>query len=295
MSGRRRADIVSGGTRKGEAAGADAAEGANLPRFQQVQLDFAAHLRNPDRNPAPAGIEPRRLRIYAELFYNNVEGFLSGTFPVVRSLLDDDAWHGLVRDFFDRHRSRSPLFLEIPEEFLAFLRDERAEGPRAVLSDPPWLYELCHYEWVELALDVADVTLPEAGIDRKGDLLDGVPVVSPLVETLGYSWPVHEIGPGRVPTMPSSETTWLLVHRDRAERVRFMVANAVTVRLLDLLRGASSEAGGEAAGRTGPTGREALALVAKELGQPASKFLEAGAALLGDLAKRDIILGTQCS
>lgn len=270
------------------AAAAGPAAGANLPDFQQVQLDFAAHLRNPQRHPAPPGIEPRRMRIYAELFYNNVEGFLSGTFPVVRSLLDDDAWHALVRDFFDRHRSRSPLFLEIPQEFLAFLRDERAAGPRAVRSDPPWLYELCHYEWVELALDVADVTLPEAGIDRDGDLLDGVPVVSPLLETLGYRWPVHEIGPGHVPAAPPAapETTWLLVHRDRAERVRFMVANAVTVRLLDLLREDAPEV-------TGRTGREALALVAEELGQPASTLLDAGAALLEDLAKRDIILGTR--
>lgn len=221
------------------------------------------------------------MRIYAELFYNNVEGFLAGTFPIVRSVLDDAAWHALVRDFFDRHHCRSPLFLEIPEEFLAFLRDERAEGPRAVASDPPWLYELCHYEWVELALDVADVTLPEDGIDREGDLLEGVPVVSPLVETLGYRWPVHEIGPGHVPAPPSGPT-WLVVHRDRRERVRFMVGNEVTIRLLDLLRDGESRTGGAT-----------LAMVATELGRAPASLADAGATLLRDLARRDIILGAQ--
>lgn len=221
------------------------------------------------------------MRIYAELFYNNVEGFLSGTFPVVRSLLDDVSWHGLVRDFFDRHRSRSPLFLEIPEEFLAFLRDERDAGPRAVQSDPPWLYELCHYEWVELALDVADVTLPVADIDPEGDLLDGVPVVSPLVETLGYRWPVHELGPGHVPAAPGAPT-WLVVWRNRSERVRFMAANAVTIRLLDLLRDPEAR-----------TGRAALEAVAAELGRAPSSLAQAGAGLLQELAERDILLGAQ--
>ena len=225
------------------------------------------------------------MRIYAELFYNNVEGFLSGTFPVARSVLDDSAWHALVRDFFDRHRSRSPLFLEIPQEFLAFLREERGRGPRAVHTDPSWLYELCHYEWVELALDVAEATLPEVGIDADGDLLDGRPVVSPLVETLGYRWPVHEIGPGHLPdpaSEPTGHTTWLLVYRNRAERVRFMVASAGTVRLLDLLRDNAQR-----------TGRDALSCIAAELRREPSTVLDSGIATLRDLAQRDVILGAR--
>ena len=64
-----------------------------LKAFQRVQYRFAAHLRDPKRNPAPRGIEPRRMKIYRELFYNNVEGFLANAFPVLRRITPDARWH----------------------------------------------------------------------------------------------------------------------------------------------------------------------------------------------------------
>lgn len=247
------------------------AEGANLPDFQQRQLDFAAHIRNPELHPVPVGIDARRMRVYAELFFDNIQGFLSNTFPVTRSLHDRDGWHALVRDFFHRHRSASPLFLEIPEEFLLWLRDERDAA-----DDPPWLRELCHYEWVELALDIAEYDWPAA--PAEGDLLAGLPVVSPLVETLSYRWPVHEIGPDHRPETPPATPTWLVVNRDRQDRVRFMASNAVTVRLLDLLRA------GEVS-----SGRAALETIAGELGRSdVETLVEAGRATLEDLRGRDL-------
>ena len=54
--------------------------------FQEAQRHFAAHIRNPDLNSAPSGIEDRRMSIYRELFYNNVESFISNGFPVLRSI-----------------------------------------------------------------------------------------------------------------------------------------------------------------------------------------------------------------
>ena len=108
---------------------------AGQPEFIRRQYEFAAHIRDPDHRPAPADVEDRRMAIYRELFYNNVESFLSGTFPVLRRIHDDTAWHAMARDFFSSHRSHSPLFLEIPREFLNWLREERE--PRA--DDYPFL------------------------------------------------------------------------------------------------------------------------------------------------------------
>jgi hypothetical protein len=42
------------------------------PAFIERQYAFAAHLRDPDNNPAPAGIEDRRLENYRGLFYRNI-------------------------------------------------------------------------------------------------------------------------------------------------------------------------------------------------------------------------------
>jgi hypothetical protein len=55
--------------------------GDNLPAFRASQLEFAAHVRHPDLNAAPADVEARRMRIYVELVYNNLERFLPIHFP----------------------------------------------------------------------------------------------------------------------------------------------------------------------------------------------------------------------
>lgn len=198
-------------------------------RLRESQLQMAGHLRDPDGAPAPAGVEERRLQIYRDLIYNNVEGFVSGGFPVLRSLYSDADWHAMVRSFLDRHRCRSPYFLEISQEFIRYLVEEHA--PRE--CDPPFLAELAHYEWVELALDVAEEEIPpQAGpVDPERARLR----LSPLAWVLSYQYAVHRIGPDALPGEPG-EPTFLAVYRDRGDKVRFVELNAATARLLELLR-----------------------------------------------------------
>ena len=80
-------------------------------RFKAVQEAFEV-LSDPERRAAPPDIESRRVGIYRDLIYNNIESFLSGGFPVLRSLYSDERWHALVRDFVRDHVSHSPYFLE---------------------------------------------------------------------------------------------------------------------------------------------------------------------------------------
>ena len=49
---------------------------SRLPAFQQYQYAFTAHIRDPRRNPRPAGVPARRMRVYNQLLYNNLESFL---------------------------------------------------------------------------------------------------------------------------------------------------------------------------------------------------------------------------
>ncbi len=245
--------------------------------FIQQQYAFAAHIRAPDRNAAPADIEDRRMAIYRELFYNNVEGFLSNSFPVLRKLLADEAWHRMVRDFYARHPCRSPLFLEIPREFLSYLEQERGEQP----GDPPFLRELAHYEWVELAVSVAESTPPE-GVEEHGDLLERRPVVSPLAWPLSYRYPVHRIRPDFQPQAPGEQPAYLLVYRDADDEVGFLELNPVSARLFSLLQEGSVS-----------SGRQALERIAGELQHPApDAVIQGGHTILEEWRKRDIVLGT---
>jgi hypothetical protein len=253
-------------------------------RLHAQQTAFAAHLRDPATAPAPAGIEERRLQIYRELFYNNIDSLLAGNFPVIRALRGDDAWHALVRDFYREHRSHTPLFPEIGREFLRHLESRQ----QADAGDPPFLLELAHYEWVELALSLDDADLAALDVDRDGDLLDGVPLPSPLAWPLAYRWPVHRIAATYQPDTPPEHPTFLLVLRDRSDEVRFKQIDALAYTLLQALHENLQR---EPAERS--NGRDLLQRLAQQLGSDTEDmFLANGAALLRQLHERDAILGT---
>lgn len=210
--------------------------GANLPDHVAAQIDFAAHIRNPEVNPRPVDIEARRMQIYLDLFYNNIENFLSSAYPVAKSCFVGEDWHSLVRSFVHSHASESPYFLEISQEFLEFL------GARGLAGLPPFLLELCHYEWVELALDVAQA-LPEdeQTLDSRTFrplYVEADYCVSGVALPLAYRYAVQEIGPDHQPKEAPPQPTYLIVYRTPELDVRFMSSNAVTHRLLGLLESA---------------------------------------------------------
>jgi hypothetical protein len=236
------------------------------------QLSMARYLRNPGQYPPPAGVEPRRMKIYERLVYNNIEGFISGGFPVLRTLYDDAAWHALVRAFVDQHSCHTPYFLEISQEFLQFLM----QGYRVQDSDPPFLTELAHYEWAELALDISEEVLP-ADVEVE-DILGAVVRLSPLAWSLCYHFPVHRIGPGFRP-LEAPEPTYLVVYRDRADQVGFIELNAATARLLELVRDNTSD-----------TAETLLVALAKELGQSPEQILAHGSEQLKQLAAKAVML-----
>ncbi len=245
--------------------------------FRDVQRAFAAHLRDPEHNPPPPDLEDRRMAIYRDLFFNSIESLLGGNFPVLKRILEPgDQWRALVRNFYAHHRSHTPYFTQIANEFVAWL------GTLAPGTAPDFAQELAHYEWVELALSIEETDLPLESVDAQGDLLDAVPALSPLAWSLAYAWPVHRLAPGQIPAAPGEHATRLVVYRNRDDRVGFLEINAVTARLLELLDPPEA-----------PRGRDVLTTIARELGlsDPAST-ISGGAQILAQLREHDIVLGT---
>jgi hypothetical protein len=258
------------------------------PGYALVQRQFAAHLRDPEHNPAPAGIEDRRLAIYRGLFYRNIEGFVRGAFPVLHAILADDHWHTMVRDFMARHQCQTPYFLEISQEFIHYLQQTREPAP----EDPPFLQELAHYEWVELALDIAQAQPEWHSIDSNGDLLQACPVVSATTWSLVYSYPVHRIGREYQPAQAPTHPTYLLVYRDRENAVKFMEINAVTARLMEIIGSDDSLDEGL---DEGLTGEQALRQLAAEMEHPEpEKIVGFGSDILSQWHQRGIVLGVSC-
>ena len=246
--------------------------------LKRRQLEFAAHLRDPDSVPAPAGIEARRMQVYRDLFINNVTNLLAGTFPVAREILGDDAWRTLARQFYAGHRAQTPYFAEVPREFVEWL----AARSRRPAGEPPFLDELAHYEWVELALGISEAEPDLSGVDPAGDLLAGCPVLSPLAWPLAYRWPVHRLSKTYQPVQPPAEPTFIVVSRSGDGQVGFLQVDGLTMRLLQRL----GEDGGT-------SGRAVLGQLARETpGADAGDLQARGAQMLALLRGRGVILGT---
>ncbi|EED33311.1 conserved hypothetical protein [gamma proteobacterium NOR5-3] len=233
---------------------------------------MAAYLRDPDGASPPANIEARRLQIYRDLVYRNIEGFISSAFPVLRGLYSDDAWERRVRSFIQTHHCKTPLFLRISEEFLSFMAALPPEELR------PFEAELAHYEWLELAVDVAEGDVPPL---RN---LDAAPCLSELRASLSstarlgsYRYPVHRIGNSFQPESVG-DPSFLLVYRDRESRVQFMELSSGSARLIqEVLVGADSSVA------------QLLDRLAALWGMPAPQVQEFGWAQLKDFNEAGVI------
>ena len=239
---------------------------------------LAAHVRDPAAHPGPPGIEDRRLKVYRELVFNNLDGLLAGGFPVIRETLGEADWQALLRRFLADHHSRTPLFTELGRELIAFL--EAQPDPRR-----PWLAELAHYEWAELGLQLSDDTMPAH--DADGDLLDGVPVLSPLAWPLAYRWPVNRIGPAFQPMDAPAEPTLVLLRRETDGRIHFSLLSPLLFRLLELV---DANANANADG----SGRDLLRRLACEAAHPdVDAFVAEAAPMLARLHAEGVLPGTR--
>ena len=220
----------------------------NTPYFQQLQKQFAAHIRNPENTSyAPANeapIESRRLEAYQELFFNNLEGFFSQIFPVCAEILGSERWLQIIREYMVKHNSRTPLFHELGEEFLAFLESEFSP----IESDPAFLLELAHYEWVELALSVStDEGFDSLEVDNQQNHVIDLNLkyqLSPVAWPLAYEWPVHQLSKAFQPTEKPDNVTTLLVYRhlnkSHEEVIDFMTLTPLLYQWLTVIEASDS-------------------------------------------------------
>ncbi|MGV8940300.1 MAG: DNA-binding domain-containing protein [Lysobacter sp.] len=258
------------------------------------QRALSDYIRDPDNAPAPAGIEARRLKVYRELFFNNLQSMLAGNFPVIHRILvsgsTGDRWSPLIRDFYREHPSRTPLFTELAREFLRYLQ-HRADTDR---QDPPWLPELAHYEWVELALQISENVAESPRYQLASAHADGATAqqwsqntlrLSALAWPFAYRWPVHRLAPDYQPVPPPAEPTLLLLQRDAGGKVQFQQLSPLTFRLLDRIEQAP-----------GLRAQRLLLELAEEAGAPsAAVFIEQASAMLQQLCNAGTVVAMPAS
>ncbi len=249
--------------------------------FQKLQRSFTNYLRDPEHQPVPDNIEPRRMAIYEELVFNNIEGFLSNGFPVIRSLFERSQWNEIVRGFICHHQCHSPLFSEITLEFIDYLS---AKG-RYLLDDYPFLIELAHYEWVEVSVIYADeenATADEIVSQQEisdEEWLSFIPRKSSIMHLLAYEYPVHSISKDNIPEVKTAAGNFLTVYRNHQDEVGFMQLNAVSYRLIESIDGHI-------------TGKQLIDNLAEEMGYAqGSQLYPQAIEMLRGFTQRNILLG----
>ncbi len=248
---------------------------SRTPEFQNRQRAFTTYLRDPHNTPCPGDVGEARMRVYRELILNNIDGVLSQAFPVLHRLCNASYWYGMVSGFLRDHQAQTPYFNKLPGEFLAYLEQGRENDP----EDPPFLRELAHYEWVELALSLADPPGEITPPGREDDPLEQTLCRSPLAWLLSYAFPVQRIGPDYQPLEPPPQPTYLLVYRDPGDEIGFLELNPVTARLLELMENNRTR-----------TGEQILEIIATELNHPEPQsVIRHGRAILMDLLSRGIL------
>ena len=191
--------------------------------FQQQQLAFIRRIKDPSA-PLPEGIRAERMAVYEELFFNNLQNFVSSAFPVLRELLPEAHWRAMCRTFFREQPLQSPYFLDISKAFLHWL-------PAVASQLPPFALELAEYEWLELAL-ATDLAVAAPGWEF---VTESRLALTPLARLCCYQYPVQQISVQFQPATPAIQPVFLLLYRDAHDKVRFLALNAWSAALLQLI------------------------------------------------------------
>lgn len=210
-----------------------------MPRdFQQTQAEFTHWLRQPDSAPLPTGVLPARMHTYRELLFNNVINFVDITFPVAKALLPEPLWQRLSDHFFADYHCQSPFFYDISLHFREFVA--ALDWPE--LADFPWLTELLHYEWMELAADIAEEPNPSVAADcvladeSRWERLDAPIRLAMPAWPLAYQWPVASWSVETDPADLHAQAQAVVLWRNRDDEVRSLVVEPLTAWLVERIQ-----------------------------------------------------------
>ena len=196
--------------------------------FQSVQRELTASIRNPEQCYMVNIEKSQGIEVYQELVFNNLNELLRNAFPILHHVLSASDWRKLIKGFLKDHYANTPLFYELPKEFIAYLRNHKTVSVT--------IMELAHFEWVELALELSPCCLKDLKSTTEYDLTQANLILSPLAYLLHYEYPVHTVKTSSDLVNCTKKMTYLIAYRDQEHFVGFVALNAVTARMLEILK-----------------------------------------------------------
>lgn len=191
---------------------------------QRYRDALTGYLRRPDSVTPPVASDHEGLAVYRRLIRNNLHNFLDRCFTHARRLLDDAVWEAAKEDFVANGQAHSPLFSDIPAQFLAHHRERHSLDIRILDVMDAECRELA----AEIALDRAN--LPQLEAQQIAALDDSafdalLLRLAPGASLAAYSHRVHEED---APPRPCFSLIW----RDSADRVQHAEPSPADFQLL---------------------------------------------------------------
>jgi hypothetical protein len=195
-----------------------------------IQTRFTRCLRDPIGVPIPPDLPAQRVQIYQDLVFRNLDSLLTSNFPVVQSTITPGDWETLIRGFIRDYQATTPHFPLLPQEFLGYLQD-LYQNDVSIFERYPFIWELAHYEWVELDVQIAKTPeTPElTAAVQANDALE----LNATAHVSAYEWPVHQIGPEFIPTERPETPTFLAVFLNANADCEFMSLTPLAALLLE--------------------------------------------------------------
>lgn len=191
--------------------------------LRQLQNSFSHAVRGHELSQS-IEFDKRRLSIYQELLLNNLHDVVSPCFPILRSILPNDIWRGILKDFLKHYRVTTPIFHEVPFFMVKYLNLHP-------LPDYPYAYELAHYEWTELEVELGEAPKNQ-GTTGTISLLEQVWQLSATARLLEYNYEVDKISPDYQPQQEVK--TYLIVYQTEGE-IAFLKLNECSFQLLSMM------------------------------------------------------------
>jgi len=211
--------------------------------FQSEQSTFVAALRHTDA-PLPQRVSPRRMQVYQRLVYNNIDSLLSRGLPICQQLLNSSGqWRPLLEHFIASPEPlHSPYFADLSAALVRLLAQPTA-ALRA-LQLPAFIAELAHYEWLELAAQLAPQPSNHHWLDidplSDQQLLNSTITTAANLQLGHYHWPVMQISAATSKAVLAagtrSEPLTIAVHCDATGRSHFTALNPLASALISQLQ-----------------------------------------------------------
>ncbi|UTW43106.1 putative DNA-binding domain-containing protein [bacterium SCSIO 12844] len=199
--------------------------------FQQLQIAFTKQIRHgSDEKSDLKEVPAERIEVYRSCFISSIKEILTNCFPILSEILKGSRWQLLVENFYAHSHAQTPLFYEVPEEFLSYLLENKP-----FIDELPFINELAHYEWMELVLDIAEGNPAKPTVDVI-NFESAKLYVSSLAEVVAYHYKVHHINLSYQPTVDEQVATYLCIYRNDQDQVKFMELNAVSAKFILMLK-----------------------------------------------------------